>query len=183
VKTSKKKAAARTRAPKREASTPASPKKRASQKAVAPRGAKVAPARPAAKKATTAARPAPRNGLRADLGAPIDGFFAQQPAQLQPVLAALRQLVEEAAPSATSSLKWGMPFFKLNGETLCAIGSHKAHVNLILPGPDGTYADPEGRLRGTGTTGRHLKLTKLADLPRDTVRGWLKIAVKRAQSS
>ena len=118
---------------------------------------------------------------RADLGAPIGGFFAKQPAHLRPILAELRRLVDEAAPDATSSLKWGMPFYEIGGNTYCALAGFKAHVNLILPGAPGTYADPDGLLAGEGKTGQHLKLRSLAELPRDTVRGWLRTAATRAR--
>ncbi len=120
-------------------------------------------------------------GPRADLGAPVDGFFAKQPPQLRPILDALRTMIEAAAPRATSSLKWGMPFYELGGETLCALAGFKAHVNLILPGPPGTYTDPDGLLEGEGKTGRHLKIRSLEELPRDAVRRWLRTAVARAK--
>ena len=118
---------------------------------------------------------------RADLGAPIGGFFAKQPAHLRPILAELRRLVDEAAPDATSSLKWGMPFYEIGGNTYCALAGFKAHVNLILPGAPGTYADPDGLLAGEGKTGQHLKLRSLAELPRGKVRGWLRTAAARAR--
>jgi hypothetical protein len=134
--------------------------------------------------AKAAAKPMSRSvsktyGPRADLGAPIDAFFAKQPASLRPVLDALRTMIETAAPKATSAIKWGMPFFSVGSEMMCAIGAHKSHVNLILSGPPGTYADPKGLLEGEGKTGRHLKLRSLDDLPRDAVRGWLKTAAAR----
>lgn len=122
-------------------------------------------------------------GSRVDLGAPVDGFFARQPAPLQPIVEELRRLIARAAPAAEASLKWGMPFYALDGVMLCAIGAHRSHVNLILPGPPGTYADPEGRLTGEGKTGRHLKLTTLSDLPRAAVQGWLRTAVTLARSA
>ena len=127
-----------------------------------------------------AARPKP--GPRADLGAPVDGFFARQPSHLRPILDELRGLVEEAAPEASASLKWGMPFYAIGGNVLCAVAGFKAHVNLILPGPPGTYADPQGRLEGDGKTGKHLKLRSLEELPRAAVRGWLRTAAARARA-
>jgi hypothetical protein len=90
-------------------------------------------------------------------------------------------LVEEAAPTAASSLKWGMPFYTLDGATMCALGAHKAHVNLILSGPPEAFADPGGRLEGDGKTGRHLKLRTVEDLPRAAVRGWLRTAARLAR--
>jgi hypothetical protein len=126
-----------------------------------------------------AKKPAPRP----DLGAPVDGFFARQPAPLRPILDELRGLVGQAAPEATSSLKWGMPFYQVGGNTVCALAGFKAHVNLILPGPPGTYADPDGLLEGDGKTGKHLKVRRLDELPRAAVRGWLRTAVHRARGA
>ena len=75
-----------------------------------------------------------------------------------------------------------MPFYSIRGNVLCALAAFKAHVNLILPGPPGTYADPDERLEGGGKTGKHLKLRSLDELPRASVRGWLRTAAARARS-
>ena len=141
-----------------------------------------APAKPRATKTKAEAAPAAKWGQRADLGAPIDGFFARKPPELRAILEALRAEVERAAPAAVGAIKWGMPFFTLDGEMMCALAAHKAHVNLILAGPSGTYADPEGRLEGDGKTGKHLKLRALAELPRAAVRAWLKTAAATARA-
>jgi hypothetical protein len=146
----------------------------------ASRPKKAAPAaqkksRPAQKAA--AKKPAPR----ADFGAPIDGFFARQPTPLRAILDEVRKLVDEAAPDAESSIKWGVPFYTVNGAMMCALGAHKSHVNLMLAGPPGTYADPEGRLSGEGKTGRHLKIASIGELPREAVRGWLRTAAEIAR--
>ena len=133
------------------------------------------------KKATKKTAPKRMAVKRADLGAPVGGFFAKQPAHLRPILTELRRLVDEAGPDATSSLKWGMPFYEIGGNTFCALAGFKAHVNLILPGAPGTYADPDGLLAGEGKTGQHLKLRSLDELPRATVRGWLRTAAARAR--
>jgi hypothetical protein len=128
------------------------------------------------------APPAAKWGPRADLGAPLDGFFARQPPELRAILEALRAEVERAAPGAVGAIKWGMPFYTLEGEMMCALGAHKSHVNLILAGPPGTYTDPDGRLEGEGKTGKHLKLRALAELPRAAVRGWLQTAATTARA-
>ena len=139
---------------------------------------------PKATSSKTAKPPAnaKKMGPRADLGAPIDGFFARQQPQLRPILDELRKLVERAAPEASSSLKWGMPFFTIGDNIVCALAGFKAHVNLILPGPPGTYSDPDNRLEGDGKTGKHLKLRSLDQLPRATVVGWLRTAAARARA-
>jgi hypothetical protein len=131
-----------------------------------------------AKPAAAAARKPPP---RADLGAPVDGFFTRQPAHIRPILEALREMVEDAAPEASSSIKWGMPFYMIGGATVCALAGFKSHVNLILPGPPGTFDDPDGHLEGEGKTGKHLKLRALDELPRAAVRRWLQTAADRAR--
>ena len=137
-------------------------------------------------KAKARAKPAAASpkkfGTRKDLGAPVDGFFAKQPPALRAILDQLRAMIAEAAPEATAATKWGMPFYAVGGNMMCALAAFKAHVNLILPGPPGTYADPDGRLEGDGKTGRHLKLRPADTLPRAAVRGWLRTAASRARA-
>lgn len=158
--------------------------KTASKKKTAPKKKPASPARkkPApAKKKLAAKRPMP--GRRADLGAPIEGFFTKQPPHLREILEALRALVDEAAPDAVSSIKWGMPFYTVNGQMTCALAGFKAHVNLILAGPPGAFADPDGLLEGDAKGGRHLKVRALDELPRQAVKGWLRTAVKHARAA
>jgi hypothetical protein len=140
------------------------------------------------KKAGTVKKPAAKPlaekwGRRADLGAPVDGFFARQTPELRAILEALRHEITRAAPGAVAAIKWGMPMYTLDGVMMCALGAHKAHVNLILAGPPGTFADPDGLLEGDGKTGKHLKLRALADVPRAAVRAWLKTAAKTAEKT
>ena len=146
------------------------------------RPAKATPkAKSPAKKPVAASAPK-KFGPRKDLGAPIDGFFARQPPQLRAILDQLRAMIAEAAPDATAATKWGMPFYSVGANTLCALAAFKAHVNLILPGPPGTYADADGLLEGDGKTGKHLKLRPTDPFPRAAVRGWLRTAATRARA-
>jgi hypothetical protein len=143
----------------------------------APAAAKRRPAKRAAK-----AAPPKKFAPRADYGQKVDGFFAKQPPPLRAILDELKTFVAKAAPSATASLKWGMPFYSVGDNMLCALASFKSHVNLILPGPPGTYADPDGLLEGDGKTGKHLKVRSLDELPKSRVRDWLRTAAQRAKT-
>lgn len=151
--------------------------KTAKGRAAAKKGAK-APARKGTKPPAGAARTAAR---RADFGAPIEAFFAKQPPHLRVILDELRRLVLEAAPEAESSIKWGMPWFSVGGRMMCSLGAHKAHVNLVMMGPPEAFGDPDGLLCGSGAAGRHLKITSLDELPREAVRGWLRVAAAIAR--
>lgn len=174
----KKTSATKTKSPPPSAAAkPANSAKSATPKKASSKASPVKSSGVKAKATKAPSKPQPR----ADFGAPVDGFFAKQPAHLRPIVDGLRRLVEEVVPNAEASLKWGMPFYSLDGAMLCAIGAHKAHVNLILSGPPGTFSDPEGLLVGDGKTGRHLKLVSIDELPHTAVKGWLKAAVSLAQ--
>jgi hypothetical protein len=140
--------------------------------------------KPARKRAPPARRgqPAQRPGQRRDFGKSIDSFFDKQPPGLRAILVELRAIVEKTAPDASSSIKWGMPFYHLGDKMFAALGAHKAHVNLILWGPPSAFADPKGRLTGDGKMGRHLKVTDVAELPRADVKRWVKTAAELARA-
>jgi hypothetical protein len=125
--------------------------------------------------------PPPKPAPRADYGQPIDAFFGKQPAPLQPLLRELRKMVEAAAPDATSQIKWGMPFYEIGGNMMCALGGHKSHVNLVLHGPSAQYVDPKGLLAGESKLGRHLKLRAGDTIPKAEVKKWLTVAAKKAR--
>lgn len=135
---------------------------------------KAAPAKKSAGGATLA--------RRADYGAPIDGFFAKQAPHLRVILEELRNLVEEGAPDASASLKWGMPNYSIGRVMVCALAGFKSHVNLILAGPPGAFADPDGLLEGEAKGGRHLKLRAIEELPREATLGWVRAAAQLARS-
>lgn len=118
---------------------------------------------------------------RDDFGAGIDTFLAKQSGPILALVDELRALVEKAAPDAVPALKWGMPMYMIGKAMVCGIGAHKAHVNLILSGPPGTFADPEGMLTGEGKTGRHLKLQPGDKVPAAQIRGWVTTAAKLAR--
>lgn len=93
-------------------------------------------AKPKAKAKTNAPKTAakPKHAMqRADYNKPIDSFFKKQAPQLREVLVELRKIVEQEVPDAKSAIKWGMPVYTLgsNNTMVIALGSHKAHVNLI----------------------------------------------------
>jgi hypothetical protein len=118
---------------------------------------------------------------RADYGASIQGFLERQPPFARAILDELRALIVEVVPEADASLKWGMPFFSVEGKMFCGLTAHKAHVNLVLYGRHEAYSDPEGRLSGTGKAGYHLRIESLDNLPREEIRVWLSEAAELAR--
>ncbi len=168
----KKTAAPAQATPKATAKKAAPAAKATAKKAAAPAAKKAAPA---AKRSTTAAK-------RADFGAPIDDVFKSLSPAIAPVMNKLREVVEKTVPDAESGLKWGKPCYMIKGNIVCMVANHKAHVNLIFSGPEGTFDDPEGLLQGDGKTGRHLKLTEVKDIPERHVVRWLEASAKLARA-
>jgi hypothetical protein len=171
------------------AKTPKKARKPAPARKAAPK--KSAPARKAARERSSPARksaPAKKSARaavaarRADFGAPIDGFFAKQAPHLRVILEELRKLVEEGAPDAIASIKWGMPNYAIGRAMVCALAGFKSHVNLILAGPPGAFADPDGLLEGEAKGGRHLKLRALEELPREATLAWVRAAAQFARN-
>jgi len=133
--------------------------------------AKKAPANDGGAKKTSARA----NLQRADLGAPVDDFFARQPPEQRVLLEALHAMIEKAAPDARASIKWGMPYYELK-RGFCALYTAPSYVGLNLMAPPEKFDDPEGKLEGTGKTMRHLKVRSAADLDEGSILRWLKTA-------
>ena len=155
--------------------TPA--KKSAARKTAAKTLAKGAAGKKAPTKGAAAKKAPDRRYLRReDLGAPADAFFAQQPPERREHLEALRALVKKAAPGARESMKWGMPYYELEGG-FCALYTSNTYAALSIMAPPGKLDDPEGKLEGTGKTMRHLKVRSAADIDEASILRWVKAAV------
>lgn len=77
----------------------------------------------------------------------------------QPILNEVRGAVHAAVPDVAETVKWGMPFFTLNGRDVAMMAAFKAHAGV------GIF---DGSAMGGGEAmGNVGKLTGVADLPAD----------------
>lgn len=60
----------------------------------------------------------------------IDAYIDKSAEFARPILRELRERVHAACPQATESIKWGMPFFELDGKPLCNMAAFKQHVSF-----------------------------------------------------
>jgi uncharacterized protein YdhG (YjbR/CyaY superfamily) len=60
----------------------------------------------------------------------VDQYLAALPEDRRAMLEKLRRLIKAAAPRATESLSWGMPFYKYSGKQLVAFAMWKNHIGL-----------------------------------------------------
>ncbi|WP_426164304.1 YdeI/OmpD-associated family protein [Sandarakinorhabdus sp. DWP1-3-1] len=79
----------------------------------------------------------------------------------QPILGHVRGLVHAFLPAATETMKWGMPFFQLNGRDIAMMAAFKAHAGLGI-------FDGSAMATGDGM-GQFGKLASVADLPGDAL--------------
>lgn len=91
----------------------------------------------------------------------VDAYIEKQAAFARPILEHLRAAIHRTSPDAEETIKWGMPFFTLNGQPLANMGAFKAHASF------GFWRGRE--LTGAGEDkdgmGQFGKLASIADLP------------------
>jgi len=122
---------------------------------------------------TAARKPAPKKtGVRPD-----DRYFAEQPADKAALLEKLRALVNKGVPDADVSIKWGVPFYQVNGKNLCALASFKDHVAINFFAPPNAFVDPGKKLEGSGKANRMLKVHSAGDIDSASILRWLKAVV------
>jgi uncharacterized protein YdhG (YjbR/CyaY superfamily) len=68
----------------------------------------------------------------------IDTYIAQFPPEIQTLLVQMRQTIQKAAPSATETISYRIPTFKLNGN-LVHFAGFKKHIGFY-PGAAGIMA-------------------------------------------
>jgi hypothetical protein len=92
----------------------------------------------------------------------VDAYIASLDAPLADVATAVRELVREAAPDATESIKWAQPVYEDNGPFAYFRASSR-HVTFgFWRGAE--LDDPHGLLEGAGEQMRHVKLASPDDV-------------------
>lgn len=118
---------------------------------------------------------APQETARRD--ARVDEKIAGANTALAPVLIHLRDLVHEAVPGATETIKWGMPFFEVNGTILANMGIFKQHCSFGFWSKTMTEHLAKDGIDGVTGAGSLGKITRIEDLPaRKQMLQYLRIA-------
>lgn len=107
---------------------------------------------------------------------PDDRYFAEQSADKAALLGKLRTLVNKAVPDADVSIKWGVPFYQVDGKNVCALASFKDHVAINFFAPPNALVDPDKKLEGNGKSNRMFKVRSAADIDSASILRWLKAA-------
>jgi uncharacterized protein YdeI (YjbR/CyaY-like superfamily) len=97
----------------------------------------------------------------------VDLYIEKAAPFAQPVLTHLRNLVHQACPRATESVKWGMPFFLQQGIVLCHMAAFKQHCAFGFWGPEMKKVLATDGLVSSQAMGSLGRITGLRDLPAD----------------
>ena len=87
----------------------------------------------------------------------IDAYIDKAESFAQPILRHVRALVHQALPEAEEAVKWGMPYFTVNGKNTVGMASFKKHASVIICSDE----------RAGGGMGNFGKLASLDELPSD----------------
>ena len=89
----------------------------------------------------------------------VDEYIANAPPFARPVLEHLRAVVHAAAPEASETIKWRMPFFEYRGRPLCMMAAFKQHCSF------GFWQARANGAEDSDGMGQYGKLAAVADLP------------------
>ena len=91
----------------------------------------------------------------------VDSYVSKVDPKLRSQFQKLRSIVKEALPGVSESVKWGVPYYSLDGVGVASIADYSGHVNLYLMQGAGLSSD---LLEGTGKGMRHITVKTLAEI-------------------
>lgn len=106
---------------------------------------------------------------------PVEAYLQKQPADKQPLLHFLRNLIRVSAPELIESLKWGYPSYG-DKTNVIYLAAQKNHINFGFY-QGGSLIDPDKLLEGTGAQMRHIKIREEADIKLETFKKLIREAV------
>lgn len=106
----------------------------------------------------------------------VDEYIASLPAWQQDCCALVREVVHQADPEITETIKRNWPFFVRNGN-VCALQATKDHVNILIYDP--IASDPKGIInQGQGNaTARAVQVYRQDKLDTDGLLQLIKAVV------
>jgi uncharacterized protein YdeI (YjbR/CyaY-like superfamily) len=99
----------------------------------------------------------------------VDAYIEKSADFAKPILNHLRQLIHNAAPEITETIKWSFPHFDYKG-TVCSMASFQQHCafgfwkSSLLPDPENLL-----KLEVQSAMGQFGRITSLEDLPAEEI--------------
>jgi hypothetical protein len=92
------------------------------------------------------------------------------------VVRRIRELVDEAAPDAESSIKWAQPVWQSGGGPFAYVKAFPRSVNIGF-WRGAQLDDPDGMLQGEGDRMKHVPIRAVDDIPADAIGHFVRQAV------
>jgi uncharacterized protein YdeI (YjbR/CyaY-like superfamily) len=99
----------------------------------------------------------------------VDAYIGKARPFAQPVLIHVRELMHKASPDVMETVKWGMPFFELNGVILGNMAAFKEHCSLGLWGPEMHAILGNDGAKSNEAMGTFGRIASVKDLPAEKV--------------
>jgi len=97
----------------------------------------------------------------------VDAYIEKAAPFAQPILHHLRNLMHQACPQATESIKWSMPFFVQQGVILANMAAFKQHCAFGFWGTEMKKALAKNGHTASDAMGTLGRITSMKDLPSD----------------
>lgn len=95
----------------------------------------------------------------------IDAYIAKSAPFAQPILEHLRDTVHKGCPHVEETIKWGMPFFTVNGKPFCMMAAFKNHCRFGFWSPEARRALAKTGKEANIGMGSTRRIATLGDLP------------------
>ena len=99
----------------------------------------------------------------------VDAYIAKAQPFAQPILNHLRKLLHKACPGVEEEIKWSRPFFVYRGAILANMSAFKEHCSFGFWGEEIGAVLRQADAVKEGAMGSLGRITKVEDLPGDTV--------------
>jgi hypothetical protein len=109
----------------------------------------------------------------------VDAYIENAKPFAQPILTRIRELIHEACPDVTESMKWSMPFFDYRGVILGNVAAFKAHCRFGFWDRNMVEVLREGQALDSGSPAWLRECRCVADLPPDKMLlSWVRQAAE-----
>ena len=106
----------------------------------------------------------------------VDSWMAELEPSIREIAQALREIILEAAPGITESIKWNTPNYAKGGN-VCYLAANKGHVNFGFFNGAG-LPNPDGLIEGTGAKMRHIKVKSMEGIRPEVFASLVQEAVR-----
>jgi uncharacterized protein YdeI (YjbR/CyaY-like superfamily) len=95
----------------------------------------------------------------------IDAYIAKAAPFAQPILKHVRNIVHKGCPHVEETIKWGMPFFTINGKPFCMMAAFKNHCRFGFWSPAARQLLAKSGKEVNIGMGSTRRITSVSDLP------------------